>query len=286
MSQLDEGRGGARQRAIFSVDETQLPFELEVFDWDQAKASGLHIVLRKASTDHGSSEASGHELFDQRNAAKLHRDPQVVSEGIEDTLQGLPRRSGFGKDERDFGNFGQRDYLLARKWMACLKDQLQLVAKHAHNAQRAALYRQCNDSDVDSTCLDLLDDLAAEVPVHADAHRWILGVETLEHFRQHIQECRFVGADRQYATRLLGRMRQRVPGFVVQAQQALRVLQENFSSRSEAYGLPRTVKQPLLIIVFELTNLCTDRWLRAKYLGRSAREVAFLRHFDECLKVI
>src|SRR5690242_1434694 len=209
MSHFDKCCRGSRQSAVLSVHKTELSLELQVLNWDQAKASSLDVVLRKAGADHGSSKTPSNELLDQRNAAKLHRDPQVVAEGIEDAFQGLPRGPSFGKDEWHFGNFGQRDDLLAGEWMAGLNDQLQLVAEHPHDAQRAALYWECDDSDVDSASLDLLDDLPAEIPVHADSNRWILRMETLEHFRQHVEERRFVGANREYAARLLRCMRKR-----------------------------------------------------------------------------
>ena len=215
MGHFHKSRRGSRQRAILSVDQTQFSLELEVFDWDQSKTSRFNVVLRKTGADHRSSETCGNELLDQRDAAKFHRNTQVVTEGIENAFQNLPCRSSFGKDERDFCDFRERNHFLACEWMTRLNDQLQFIAEHAHHTQRAALYRQRYDSDVDGSSLDLLDDLAAEVSVHTDPDGWILGVKAFEDLWQNVEERRFVGTNGQHATSLLRGVRQRVPRLVV-----------------------------------------------------------------------
>src|SRR5437899_9853990 len=98
MRHFDKRRRGPRQSAVFAVNQAQFPLELEVFDRDQAKASGYDVVLRKTGADYGSSEARGNELLDQRHTAQLHRDAQPVAEGIQREFEASPGQSDLVKD--------------------------------------------------------------------------------------------------------------------------------------------------------------------------------------------
>src|SRR5437588_2642229 len=126
--------------------------------------------------------------------------------------------------------------------MTSLNDELQLVAKHRHDAQASALYWQSDNADVHRARFDLLNDLAAEVAIDADADRWIFAVKTLEHLWQHIEKRGFIGADREYSSRLLPGMRKCVARFVMQSQQTLRILQQDFAGWREANSFAGTVK--------------------------------------------
>ena len=111
-------------------------------------------------------------------------------------------------------------------------------------------------------------------------------MKALKHLRQHVEKRCLIRSDRKHAASFLRGVRQRISRLIVQAQQASRVLQEDFAGRRQAHCLSRTVKQPLLVIVFKLPNLRADRGLRSKHFGSRPREVTFFGDLDECLEVI
>ena len=283
---FDERHGGSRQSAIFAIDQPQLPLELEILDRNESEPPCLDIVLSKSGADDRRTKSSSDKLLDQSDAAKLHRNAKGVAIGIEHPLEGLPRRSCFGEDERHFGDLRKGYDFLARQRMVRLNHELQLVAKDRNDTQARALDREGNDSDIHGAQLDLLDDFAAEVAVHAYAYGRVLIVKALEDLRQNVKKGRLVRTNRQHAARLLGSMGERIAGFVMQTKQGLRILQQNLSSGRESNGLARSVEEALLIIFFELANLRADCRLRSEHFRGCARKVAFLRHFDKSFQMI
>src|SRR5260370_39241533 len=89
---------------------------------------------------------------------------------------------------------------------------------------------------------------------------------------EQIEAGRFIGAEDDGALNHVAAVGDDLNGFVAQAEELLRVLEENFAGGSQVGGFGGTIEEASFIDLLKLTNLRTDSGLRAENLLARARE--------------
>ena len=125
-----------------------------------------------------------------------------------------------------------------------------------------------------------------EIPVDADPDFREHLVVLSKHLGQHVEEGSLIGADGKRAHGNAIALCDCTQGAAAERQQLAGILQNDLASRSEPDGFCRPVKEPVPVLLLQLTDLGTHRGLRTQYFLGRARKTAQLGDFHKRIKLI
>jgi len=277
----DKSSGRTGVSAIATVGEAQFPPEINPFDRNEDDFSSRNLIMGKARADQRDTDTGDDKTFDHAYAGEFHADLELRAIGAKQFVHELARISGFGDQERLFGDVIDRDMLLPCQRIPGSNHQHELVTKDGVGFQAGRFYRQGDDTDVNRTVLQLLDDFVTEVAIDTDVDFGIKAAVFSEHFGENVEAGGFVGADGESATRgdaLISDGEQRL---LAQLLHALGISEQYSAGGREADDFAGAVEELVAVFLLKLADLCANGRLRTKNFLPGTRKTSELGDLQE-----
>jgi hypothetical protein len=268
----DEGLRSAGEAAVAAIDETEFAPKVHTFDGEQLDFAGFHVILRKTLTDDGNAGIGGDKALDHADAGQLHGDVNARAIGAEKLVEHLAGETSARENKRLLSDFGEGDLGAMSERVLGADHEAQAILINVVHFQVGRLDGQGDDADVDGAVLDALENFVAEVAIDADMHQRIAALKFCENVGEQIEAGRFIGAENDGALNHIAAVGNDLNGFVTQAEELFRVLEENFTGGSQLDRFGGTVKEAGFIGLLKLANLRADSGLRAENLLARARK--------------
>src|ERR1700736_1384001 len=141
--------------------------------------------------------------------------------GAEQLIQHLTRKTSARKDERLGSHFLQRKFRAVRQWVTHANHESQSIAVNVMYLEIWRFHRQGNDTHIDASVFDALQNRVAEIEIDADVHERIAALKFREHVGKNVQTGGFISAKHHRSLNDVAAIGHNLNGLIAQAQQTL-----------------------------------------------------------------
>src|ERR1700722_10109569 len=283
---VNKGERSPAESFIFTEDKCQIAAHLGVGERNGCENFGPDVVLYIGAGNEAHAHIGGHEALQQFAGIQFHGEVRLQPSFMKELLDGVPRMSSLGDDQRKLGHVGNGGRLHLSQRMLRRRNHNQLVSMDENHGQAVVGDGKGNDAEVDGIVDDGLENLAVVCPLNVYGDIGILLLEVGKHIRQDVQASALVRPHNDFAPRhalhLCDRHQHRFTG----VEGFLDILLKRLARGRERYLATRTVEQLGPDFFLQPSNLRRNRRLCTETLLRRPRKRSVPRHFKKRFELI